>query len=108
MTTHETGLAAIARSTRGSRRKTELAGHGPASAIDGKPPLEFQGRHQKTSLTLDLGMWGCVLETAHVLTKRTRAAGRGRVTLVDVLESAFVAFHEMSIEQQLERICKHR
>ncbi len=107
MTKHEAGLAAIARSTRVMRRETALAQHEPVSGSE-KPTLEFEGRHQKTSLTLDLGMWDCVLETAHVLTKRTRAAGRGRVTLVDVLESAFVAFHEMSIEQQLDRVRKHR
>jgi hypothetical protein len=107
MTKHETGLAAIARSTRRVRREADPS-RDPAWVTDAKPPLEFEGRHQKTSLTLDTGMWDCVLETAHALTKRMRATGRGRVTLVDILESAFVAFHELSLEQQLDLVRKHR
>jgi hypothetical protein len=106
MPENEAGLLAIARSTRRARREVEVGA--PAWATDGKPPLEFEGRHQKTSLTLDIGMWDCVLETAHVLTKRSRAAGRGRVTLVDVLETAFETFHELSLEDQLERVRERR
>ena len=67
MKNHDIGLAAIAQSAgraRGeARRTTKLAW-----ADNSKPPLDFEGRYQKTSLTLDTGMWDCVLETAHVLT----------------------------------------
>lgn len=107
MTKHEAGLAAIARSTRRVRDEASPTRE-PGSAKDGKPVLAFEGRHQKTSLTLDTGMWGCVLETAHILTKRMRVGGRGRVTLVDILESAFVAFHDLPLEQQLDLVRKHR
>lgn len=106
MTDNEAGLLAIARSTRRVRREAET--REPAWATDGKPPLEFDGRNHNTSLTLDVGMWDCVLETAYVLTKRSRAAGRRRVNIVDVLETAFATFHELPLEQQIERVWKHR
>ena len=105
-TKKETGLAAIARSSR--KASTPKAGRpaskgGRAMAGD-KPALQFEGRQQKTSLALDAGLWNCVLDTAHDLSKRLRTKGRGRVTLVSVLEAAFVAFHELPIEQQIELI----
>lgn len=106
MTTNEAGLEAIARSTRRVHRKAE--DREPAWATNGKPRLEFDGRNHNTSLTLDIGMWDCVLETAYVLTKCSRAAGRRRVNIVDVLETAFATFHELPLEQQLERVWKHR
>ncbi|MFO0570179.1 MAG: hypothetical protein U0263_31340 [Polyangiaceae bacterium] len=107
MPKHEVGLAAIARSAR--RVKAGAESHpAPAWATGGKPPLEPEGRKRKTSVHLDVGIWDCILETAHVLSKRTRAKGRGRVNIVDVLETAFIAFHELPLEQQLERLRNHR
>ncbi|MCC6898779.1 MAG: hypothetical protein IT377_07375 [Polyangiaceae bacterium] len=107
MSKHDAGLAAIGRSARRVKPTTE-ARRAPVWATDAKPPLEFEGRKHKTSVNLDVGMWDCVLETAHVLSKRARAKGRRRVNIVDVLETAFVSFHELSLEQQLERLRNHR
>jgi hypothetical protein len=97
----DTGLAAIARST---RKKPTII-----SQLRGKPALDLEGRLQNRGIRLDVGLWTCVLETAHVLTKRMRAMGRGhgRVTLVNVLKTAFIAFHELPLEQQIELVRKH-
>ena len=105
----DSGLAAIARSSRKAPDRSAPSRGKPVGASPSvTPALELEGRQQKTSLALDVGLWDCVLETAHVLTKRMRSTGRGRVTLVDVLETAFVAFNELPIEQQLERVRKHQ
>ncbi len=104
-TNKESGLAAIAQSTRKTPRLNKL-GRKPTPGEE-KPPLELEGYYQKTSLSLDVGLWTCVFETAHILTKRMRAMGRGRVTLVKVLVTAFRAFHELTLEQQIELVRKH-
>jgi hypothetical protein len=103
--TKDTGLAAIARSTR-KMLGTKQPGRKPAMAEE-KPPLELEGRHQNRGIRLDVGLWTCVLETAYLLTKRMRTMSRGRVTLVNVLKTAFIAFHELPLEQQIELIRKH-
>lgn len=104
----DAGLAAIARSNRSVRtRKTAPAATKSAQrTAQEKPGLVFEGQPRKTSLDLDRGLWNCVLDTAHVLTQRARVTGQSRVTLTSVLEAAFVAFHELPIEQQIELVRK--
>jgi len=108
MTPNDSGLAAIARSARPPLRNEQSLNAQPAWATGGKPPLEFDGRPRKTSLILDIGLWDCVLETVHVLTMRLRPTGRARVTIASVFAAAFVAFHELPLDEQIERIRKLR
>lgn len=70
--------------------------------------LELAGRLKRTSIAFDAGLWKCVDDTADVLTKRLRARGNyERVAFVKVLRTAFIAFHELPLEQQLELIRRH-
>lgn len=106
----DTGLAAIAHSTRKRPTiKSQPRGKTALAPAEENPPLELEGRPHRTSLTLDVGLWNCVLDTAHVLTKRMRATGRshGRVTAVKLIETAFIAFHELPLEQQIELVRRH-
>src|SRR5262245_17047322 len=75
-----------------------------APPADEKPPLELKGRPYKTSIAVDLGLWDCAGDTARVLTKRLRAMGRGSVHVSKVLETAFIAFHELTLDQQIELV----
>jgi hypothetical protein len=103
MTSKDTGLAAIARSMRSVANTKPVP---TFRAAESNLSLVFDGRSRKTSLTFDVGLWDCVLETAHALGKHTRATGLGRVTISDVVEAALVAFHELPLEQKLERVGK--
>jgi hypothetical protein len=101
----DTGLAAIARSTRKTPR-TKQARRKPATAEE-KPSLKLEGHRKSRGLGLDVGLWTCALKTAELLTKRMGAIGRERVTLVQVLKTAFIAFHDLPIEQQIELVRRH-
>ncbi|WP_437625999.1 hypothetical protein [Sorangium sp. So ce1151] len=72
-----------------------------------KPPLELKGLPKKTSVSIDVGICTCIDDTAYVLTKRMRAKGGGRVNFSRILETAFIMFHELPIEKQVELIRKH-
>jgi hypothetical protein len=106
-TKKDSGLAAIARSTRTTA--TKQPGRTPASpTAEEKPPLELEGRRHKTSLALDVGLWNCVFDLAHIMTKRIRAMRQGHVNPVHILETAFILFHELSLEEQIELVRRHR
>jgi hypothetical protein len=79
----DTGLAAIAQST----RKTSATRPTPENPLEAaKPPLVLDGRSQKTSVS-----------------KR-----QGRVTPVDILEAAFTKFYELPLDAQFELVRRHR
>ena len=103
MPSKDTGLAAIARSMRAVANSNRAPN---TSAAEAHPLLVFDGRSRKTSLTFDVGLWDCVLETAHVLSKHTRSTGQGRVTISDVLVASLITFHELPLEQKLHRLSR--
>ncbi len=101
----DTGLAAIAQST----RKTSATKTTPENFLEAaKPPLVLEGRCNKTSVSLDIGLWNCVFELAHAMTMRLRAKRQGRVTPVDILEAAFTKFYELPLDEQFELVRRHR
>ena len=103
----DTGLAAIARSAR-ETPGTKLPERNPApTSTEAKPSLDLEGVRRKTSVALDVGLWKCVIDTAHIAKKRTLAMGQGHVSFVHVLEAAFIAFHELPLEKQIELVRKH-
>jgi hypothetical protein len=95
------GLAAIARSSRtAAHSKPTLA----RSTGDAKPPLELEGRNQNTSLTLDVGLANCLADLAHIINKRARRAGRHPVSYGKIMEAAFMLFHDLPLEKQMEMV----
>jgi hypothetical protein len=101
----DAGLAAIAQST----RKTSVNRPAPQKPLEvTKPPLIFEGRRHKTSIAMDGGLWNCLFDLGHAMTKRFRAKGQGRVHPVDILEAAFIKFYELPLEEQLELVRRYR
>lgn len=105
-TNKDTGLAAIVRSTRKTPGTEQPGPKQQATSSEEKPPLELKGVPKKTSVSIDLGIFACIDDTAFVLTKRMRAKGGGRVYFSQILEAAFIAFRELPMEKQLELIRK--
>lgn len=97
-TTKDTGLAAIAQSTR------ETPAPMPAEE---KPPLQLEGRRNNRGIALDAGLWSCAAETADRMTKCMGLAVRERITLRQVLQTAFIKFHDLPFEEQIELVRKH-
>jgi hypothetical protein len=103
----DTGLVAIAQSMR-KMPGTKQAGPKPARTLGKeKPPLELEGRRKSNGVSLDAGLWTCLHKTADILTIRMGVTGHERVTLVKVLKTACIAFHELPLEQQIELVRKH-
>lgn len=101
----DTGLAAIAQST----RKTSATKPTPENSLEAaKPPLTLEGRRHSTSIRLDIGLWSCVFELAHAMTKRLRAKRQGRINPVDILEAAFTKFYELPLDEQFELVRRYR
>lgn len=104
---NDAGLAAIARSTRKMPEiKSKLGRSSTQAQDDKKPPLKLEGRRQKTSVALDVGIINCLDDTAHTITIQTRISGRGRIGMSQVLEAAFIVFHELPFEKQIELVRK--
>jgi hypothetical protein len=68
----------------------------------------LEGLRQHTSISIDTGIFNALTDTVHVIKKRLRGTGRGPVTLGQVIEAAFVAFHELPLDEQVELVRKHR
>jgi len=76
--------------------------------VKDKPPLELEGRRKSNGVSLDAGLWTCLHKTADILTIRMGVTGHERVTLIKVLQTACMAFHELSLEQQIELVRRYQ
>jgi len=103
----DTGLAAIARSTR-KVGDSKPAQRPVPTSVDAISPIELKGWHQHTSINIDAGIFNSLTDTVHTIKKRLRGTGRGPVSLGQVLEAAFIAFHALPLDQQIKLVRKHR
>lgn len=106
-TPKDSGLAAIARSTRETPGAKQLGSKPQSTSSEEKPQLSLKGVSRKTSVSIDLGIWNCIDDTAYLLTKRMRTKGGERVNNSRIIEAAFILFHDLPIEKQVELARKH-
>jgi hypothetical protein len=107
ITTKDTGLAAIARSTRKVADNKSAQTSIPTHA-DEPLPIKLEGWLQHTSISIDAGIFSALADTVHAIKKQLRGTGRGPVTLGQVLETAFLMFHELPLDQKTNLVRKHR
>lgn len=106
-TAKDTGLAVIARSKRKAEesKPAQDRGRSTAGAVS---QIELAGWKHHTSIKMDDGIFDALADTVYAIKKRLRGTSRTPVSVSQVLEVAFIMFHELPLDQQTELVRKHR
>jgi hypothetical protein len=105
--TKDAGLAALARSAQKVRETKAEQVLTPTEARDRKA-IKLKGWQQKTSVQLDAGVCEALDDDAHDINKQLRHTGGRRVSASEVMETAFLEFHKLTFDQQVELVRKRR
>lgn len=106
-TAKDTGLAAIARSKR-KAEESKPAQNPTRSTAGAVSQIELAGSKHHTSIAMDDGIFEALADTVYMIKKRLRGTGRTPVSASQVLEVAFMVFHELPPDQQIALLRKHR